>query len=193
MAKFSPKKFNINSINNGNKYELGDSISPNAINAPIEASYYAQDLAEKAHSKADEALNSVSNPDGTVPALSAYPIGAIYIATSNILSPAELFGGQWEVLNGGNTISIPIQSSAPVFAGAKDVDPLQSKYAFKMKAVSGGAWVNHNSNYGLGVQPDGSVFDFNPQTTLTREYGVAPSNLYATISSISAYAWKRIA
>lgn len=46
--------------------------------------------------KADQALAHVNpNADGTFPALTAYPIGSIYMSV-NSASPAELFGGTWE-------------------------------------------------------------------------------------------------
>lgn len=43
-VKFQPKKFDINSINGGNRYGL-EGIQPEAVNAPIEAAAYAQALA----------------------------------------------------------------------------------------------------------------------------------------------------
>lgn len=46
MATFSPKKIDLTSINNGLQFESGDGISPEAINAPIEASAFIQSLAE---------------------------------------------------------------------------------------------------------------------------------------------------
>ena len=46
MASLTPKKIDLSKINNGQKYEVGDGISPDAINAPIEASAYAMEQAE---------------------------------------------------------------------------------------------------------------------------------------------------
>ena len=43
-VKFQPQKFDINSINGGNRYGL-EGIHPAAVNAPIEAAAYAQALA----------------------------------------------------------------------------------------------------------------------------------------------------
>lgn len=43
-VKFQPQKFDINSINGGNRYGL-EGIQPEAVNAPIEAAAYAQALA----------------------------------------------------------------------------------------------------------------------------------------------------
>lgn len=95
MATFSPKRIDLQSINNGIRYQSNDGISAEAINAPIEASAYSQELSETAHQKADEALNTVHDVyTGTV-TLSAYPIGSIYSSTMET-SPAELFGGSWE-------------------------------------------------------------------------------------------------
>ena len=46
MANFSPQTFNIENINNGNKFEIGDAIPPEAVNAPIEAAALLQMLAQ---------------------------------------------------------------------------------------------------------------------------------------------------
>ncbi len=45
MAKFTPKKIDLSTINNGNEYNKGDGISSNAINDSIESAAYAQALA----------------------------------------------------------------------------------------------------------------------------------------------------
>jgi hypothetical protein len=45
MASFTPKKIDLSKINNGQKYEVGDGISSDAINAPIEAAALLQSLA----------------------------------------------------------------------------------------------------------------------------------------------------
>ena len=42
-VKFQPKTFDINSINNGNRFGY-DGIQPEAVNAPIEAAAYMQAL-----------------------------------------------------------------------------------------------------------------------------------------------------
>lgn len=46
MAQFEPKKLNIGEINDGNRFNNGDGIGAEAINAPIEAAYYAQEIAD---------------------------------------------------------------------------------------------------------------------------------------------------
>lgn len=102
MASFAPNKIDLSQIHSGQRYQNGDIVSPEAINAPIEASSWAQETADKANkmsaealSKADQALNyGIGNTQGTFPALTAYPIGAFFI-TRNSANPAELFGGYW--------------------------------------------------------------------------------------------------
>lgn len=95
MASFAPNKIDLSQIHNGQRYQNGDIVSPEAINAPIEASSWAQQIAEEAVVKADQALNyGIGNAQGTFPALTAYPIGAFFI-TINSANPAELFGGFW--------------------------------------------------------------------------------------------------
>lgn len=46
MATFEAKKINAQEINNGNKYENGDIVDANAINAPIETALYVKKLVE---------------------------------------------------------------------------------------------------------------------------------------------------
>lgn len=100
MESFAPKRIDTMAINGGQRYQNGELVSPEAINAPIEASAWAQDTAENALSKADQALNyALGSFNGELPALSAYPVGAIYISTLST-SPAQLFGGTWERING---------------------------------------------------------------------------------------------
>lgn len=82
MATFEPKEIKLNEINNGNRYNNGDTVSAESINAPIEASAYAQQVA-------NQALDWVKGQG--IP----YHIGAIYMST-NSTSPASLFGGTWE-------------------------------------------------------------------------------------------------
>ena len=99
MARFEEKEFLLSEINGGEKYQNGDIPDAEAINAPIEASAYAQKAAKSALQKADEALNKVNDSSHGSVALSAYPIGSIYITASSI-SPAALFGGTWEQIKG---------------------------------------------------------------------------------------------
>lgn len=95
MASFAPNKIDLSQIHNGQRYQNGDIVSPEAINAPIEASSWAQQIAEEAVVKADQALNyGIGNTQGTFPVLAAYPIGTFFITRSST-NPAELFGGFW--------------------------------------------------------------------------------------------------
>lgn len=102
MASFAPNKIDLSQIHNGQRYQNGDIVSPEAINAPIEASAWAQETADKANkmseeavSKAEQALNyGIGNTQGTFPVLAAYPIGTFFITRSST-NPAELFGGFW--------------------------------------------------------------------------------------------------
>lgn len=48
MAKFTPKEIDLSQINGGNQFENGDRITPESVNAPIEASAFVQALAKNA-------------------------------------------------------------------------------------------------------------------------------------------------
>ena len=95
MASFAPNKIDTTAINGGQRYQNGDVVDANAINAPIEASAWAQQTAEEAQVKADFALQKVNESEIGEITLSAYPIGSIYLSVSEV-SPASLFGGTWE-------------------------------------------------------------------------------------------------
>jgi hypothetical protein len=96
MAIFQEKQISFGAINGGIRYSDGDIPNAETFNAPIEASAYAQKLAIKALDTAEKVQNSVlGNQTGTYPALSAYPVGSIYISTTRQKTPAEIFGGEW--------------------------------------------------------------------------------------------------
>lgn len=95
MAIFQEKQISFGAINGGIRYADGDIPNAETFNAPIEASAYAQNLAIQALDTAEKVANTVlGTQTGTYPALSAYPIGSIYISTRSV-SPASLFGGTW--------------------------------------------------------------------------------------------------
>ena len=95
MASFAPNKIDTTAINGGQRYQNGDVVDANAINAPIEASAWAQQAAEEAQVKADYALQKVNESEIGEITLSAYPIGSIYLSVVDT-SPASIFGGTWE-------------------------------------------------------------------------------------------------
>lgn len=95
MANFVASAFSFSEINGGRRYENGDIPTAEAINKPIEASYWAQEMANSAQQKADEAINKVNDSAHGEVSLSAWPIGSIYMSLSST-SPAQLFGGTWE-------------------------------------------------------------------------------------------------
>lgn len=98
MANFEAKEFSFSEIHGGQRYQNGEILDAEAINKPIEASYYAQETAKDAKTAASSALDRVQGALGASAAFSlldAYPIGAIYMSLSST-SPAQLFGGTWE-------------------------------------------------------------------------------------------------
>lgn len=100
MGQFTPTKIILSDINSGEKYLDGDIVTADAINAPLEASAYAQSTAEEALVKADFALaqvNGAINPEYALSFNSVYPIGSVYITTKTF-SPSSSFGGTWELI-----------------------------------------------------------------------------------------------
>ncbi len=59
--KFKPQTFDINAINKGDKFTLSDGISPEAVNAPIEAAAYVQALATNEPNNSEAGLVGVPN------------------------------------------------------------------------------------------------------------------------------------
>lgn len=100
MASFAQNEIDVSKINNGQRYQNGDVVDAEAINTPIEASYYAQETAKDALQRAAAALDKVKGALGETSAFSlldAYPIGSVYMSVVET-SPALIFGGDWEAL-----------------------------------------------------------------------------------------------
>ena len=66
MAKFEPTKIDLSQIHNGQRYVLGETPMPDDFNATLEASAYAQDIAEKAQDSAKASSKKVDELAGQV-------------------------------------------------------------------------------------------------------------------------------
>lgn len=62
--KFQPQTFDINFVNEGNRYQKGDGINADSINSAIEASAYAQALAINQPDISE--LNGSGNPNVSI-------------------------------------------------------------------------------------------------------------------------------
>lgn len=93
MAAFTEKEIVFSDINGGQQYINGQTVDAKAINAPIQASAWAQKKAKEAHDIASNAKLAVQNALGGK-ALESYPVGSIYMST-DVTSPASIFGGTW--------------------------------------------------------------------------------------------------
>ena len=60
MAQFTAKRLDESKINGGNRYNVGDGVSEEAINAPIEGVLYAQNFLDVAMEKSQVAIDGVS-------------------------------------------------------------------------------------------------------------------------------------
>jgi hypothetical protein len=131
MARFEEKEFSFSDINNGERYQNGDIVDADAINKPIEASYYAQEKAKAAEVKADEALNKVNDSAHGNVTLSAYPIGII-VSFAIDVNPAQLFGGSWEKIEGkfllGSSSLYPLGSEGGSATHTLTVEEMPSHY-----------------------------------------------------------------
>lgn len=84
MAVFTPKPIVLSSINNGNKYNNGDSIQANAINSPIEAAAYAQDLSERAFKFAENVRGDIDYNSKRLDNLEARLSDDVFITDSEV-------------------------------------------------------------------------------------------------------------
>lgn len=71
MAQFQPKKININEINGGQKWEVGQSPSVNTFNAPIESALYSQSLATQKPNITD--IDGQGNPNVSIEEINGAP------------------------------------------------------------------------------------------------------------------------
>lgn len=188
MEKFNPNKINIYSINNGYRYENRQGISAEAINAPIEASAYAQGVAEKALSVSDEAKQialGLEQTGGTLPPITAYPIGSVFRSANDNYDPNALFGGTWErSLNYGayhvigSVVKNVTNTSAPFLLFTHDEirEMFNSKYGadianqFSLEncfasAVNGDIVAQPNAISVIGWGTDGLYIDVSKSTT----------------------------
>lgn len=82
MANFNPKKIVLNQINNGQRYNDGDVVNSESVNAPIESSAYAQAVAEVAEKKSTIVVRNVTTTQvapteiATATANMSYAVGA---------------------------------------------------------------------------------------------------------------------
>lgn len=155
MARFSEQKINLSSINGGVKYENGDVVFADAINAPIEASAYAQKVADEAKSKAEQALSYVGQ---TYSPLSAYPVGSIYISVSST-SPASLFGGSWTRIQDRFLLAAGTKYAAGNTDGSEThTHELSNAYA---KIYLGNLKLYGDNVYGIGSSNNNTVTQWN--------------------------------
>lgn len=99
MAKFTPKEIDLSQINGGNKFENGDRITPESVNAPIESSAFVQALAKNAPDTSRANLvgtpnvEIITDADGTPRFKFSYLKGAPGSGGSNFdLLPIQILG-----------------------------------------------------------------------------------------------------
>lgn len=95
MSKFIVGKFDINDINGGNKYQNGDAVQADAVNKVVEASAYAQDVAEQAKVLAEVASGTGIDEFFSKLYEKMYPLHEIKIFYDEDINPAKAYGGYW--------------------------------------------------------------------------------------------------
>lgn len=132
-----------------------------------------------------------------------YPKGAIYLSVNKTPSPAELFGGSWQILNGGRTLWTTDYldsegADLPIEAGLPDIT------GYIHSIVAAATWDNQPS-WGGAFTLGKNVLDIqSPQRDGYRRY-LKPMDFAASKSNsiygssetvqppaIKVYAWKRI-
>lgn len=71
MATFTAKKLDLTQINGGQEYEQGDFLQSDTINDVVEGTAYAQNVAEGANTKSNNAVSTANSANNTANAASA--------------------------------------------------------------------------------------------------------------------------
>ena len=71
MATFKAEKLDLTKINGGQEYEQGDFLQSDTINDVVEGTAYAQNVAEAANTKSDDAVSTANSANKTANAASA--------------------------------------------------------------------------------------------------------------------------
>lgn len=71
MATFSAKKLELTQVNGGQEYEQGDFLQSDTINDVVEGTAYAQNVAEAANTKSNNAVSTANSANNTANAASA--------------------------------------------------------------------------------------------------------------------------
>lgn len=70
MATFSAKKLDLTKVNGGQEYEQGDFLQSDTINDVVEGTAYAQNVAEEANTKSNNAVSTANSANSTANATS---------------------------------------------------------------------------------------------------------------------------
>lgn len=71
MATFEAEKLDLTQINGGQEYEQGDFLQSDTINDVVEGTAYAQNVAEEANTKSNNAVSTANSANSTANAASA--------------------------------------------------------------------------------------------------------------------------
>ena len=71
MATFTAKKLDLTQVNGGQEYEQGDFLQSDTINDVVEGTAYAQNVAEEANTKSNNAVSTANSANNTANAASA--------------------------------------------------------------------------------------------------------------------------
>ncbi len=157
MANFEAKSFKLSEINNGVRYENGNVVDAEAINKPIEASAFAQQIAQEAQVASQQALDKINDSVHGSISLSAYPIGSIYLSISDT-SPALLFGGTWEkiknkfLVGAGEEYSIGTQGGSSYHTHGLTQAYAKTAFIGGQGAAIIGSYVNRGDTYSYDAQ-----------------------------------------
>ena len=215
MAGFSPQKFNLYDINDGQRFENGQVPEEIAFNAPIEGSAYAIEkadqaisISEEANAKADQAITLVGDSiiDKEFSPLTAYPIGSYYIS-ENPTSPAVLFGGDWERVAAGRSLFGAGELNGVLYNAGTEINAgLPNIYGELYARVTNGNEIVVNSRSGAFTE---RWYDGTDTVSVVRdantvyagkiiEFNASNSNaIYGSSNTVQpnavvAYMWKRV-
>lgn len=95
MANFEAKEIDLSNINGGQRYQNGDLVDAEAINAPIEASAWAQQVAQDAKILAEAASGMDTEAFYEAIRSIAAPLHKVMFFDDADINPASIYGGFW--------------------------------------------------------------------------------------------------
>jgi hypothetical protein len=176
MASFAPNKIDLSQIHSGQRYQNGDVVDANAINAPIEASAWAQRVANEAKLLAEAASGSTTDAFMSAIRDVVAPFHQVMIFTDGT-NPSEKYGGYWLKIKdaflwaSGDTASITYSKNGVQVTESLSASKRGGEYSHKLTVEEMPAHY-HETSQGVFHNPtDGNNLAYNWGSDYQRPQG----------------------